>query len=105
MAAADDATLEQDVLGQRSGVAQSSRINALPEHSAPREAPRRRRGPTLLSRLATILFVSSMLALLYAAWQQSDEEYIVPDTGLGYWLGIASVLIVLGGLAYPWRKS
>lgn len=42
---------------------------------------------------------------LLVAWQASREEYLVPDSGAGYWIGIAGALVILSVLVYPWRKK
>jgi hypothetical protein len=42
---------------------------------------------------------------LLVAWQASREEYLVPDSGAGYWIGVAGALVILSVLFYPWRKK
>ena len=47
------------------------------------------------------LLVASVLA---AGWMQRDEEYLTPDSGTGYWLGIYGSLAMLFLLIYSFRK-
>lgn len=49
--------------------------------------------------IAVVVFVA-----LFIGWLQSDEEYLTPDSGLGYWLGIAGSLMMLALLVYSYRK-
>jgi hypothetical protein len=45
-----------------------------------------------------------VLVILFVGWLTSDEEYLVPKSGLGYWLGIAGGLMMLTLLIYSHRK-
>lgn len=45
-----------------------------------------------------------VLIVLIIGWLQSDEEYVVPESGLGYWLGIAGGVAMLALLMYSYRK-
>jgi hypothetical protein len=47
------------------------------------------------------LLVASVLA---AGWMQRDDEYLTPDSGTGYWLGIYGSLAMLFLLIYSFRK-
>ena len=53
----------------------------------------------------TILFSLLVLTLLFAGWQLSDAEYIVPEEGMGYNLGIIGGAMMLLLLLYPLRKT
>ncbi|ARN83856.1 hypothetical protein B1812_20800 [Methylocystis bryophila] len=41
---------------------------------------------------------------LIVGWLQSDEEYLTPKSGLGYWLGIVGGSMMLLLLVYSYRK-
>lgn len=51
-------------------------------------------------------FVAALLvaSVLAAGWMQRDEEYLTPDSGTGYWLGIYGSLAMLLLLIYSFRK-
>ena len=49
--------------------------------------------------VAVVVFVA-----LAWGWTQRDEEYLNPDSGLGYWLGIIGGLMMLALLIYSARK-
>jgi len=53
----------------------------------------------------TILFSLLLLMALFAGWQLSDTEYIVPEEGMGYNLGIIGGVMMLLLLLYPLRKT
>ncbi len=44
------------------------------------------------------------LAILYVGWVLSGERYFIPDSGVGYWLGILGASMMLLLLVYPVRK-
>ncbi|WP_291604058.1 pyridine nucleotide-disulfide oxidoreductase [Bradyrhizobium sp.] len=50
--------------------------------------------------------MTAVMALtgIAAGWLQSGEEYLVPDSGPGYWLGIGGSLAMLSLLIYSFRK-
>src|SRR5262249_32651988 len=50
------------------------------------------------------LFGIGLVAALTFGWMNQDEEYIVPNNGLGYWLGVAGASMMLLLLLYPLRK-
>lgn len=50
------------------------------------------------------LFGIGLAAALTFGWMNRDEEYIIPDNGLGYWLGVVGASIMLLLLLYPLRK-
>lgn len=57
-----------------------------------------------LGRIAAVLFSACVVAALVCGWLNREEELLTPDSGLGYWLGIAGALMMLLLLAYPLRK-
>lgn len=57
-----------------------------------------------LLRLAPIAFGTGLVAALVVGWLTRDEEYLVPESGLGYWLGIVGASLMLLLLLYPLRK-
>jgi hypothetical protein len=57
-----------------------------------------------LSTVASWAFVTILVALLFAGWLTRGEEYVVPDSGAGYWLGVAGATLMLLLLLYPLRK-
>lgn len=50
--------------------------------------------------------ITAVVALtgIAVGWLQSGEEYLVPDSGPGYWLGIIGSLAMLSLLIYSFRK-
>jgi hypothetical protein len=57
------------------------------------------------SSIPTLAFSAAVLATLAWAWNQSDEQVIVPDEGIGYWIGIAGSVMMLILVLYPVRKA
>lgn len=51
----------------------------------------------------TAIAIAVFVALLIG-WLRHDEEYLTPDHGLGYWLGIWGSLMMLSLLIYSLRK-
>jgi hypothetical protein len=49
--------------------------------------------------IAILVFVALLIG-----WLRHDEEYLTPDHGLGYWLGICGSLMMLLLLMYSLRK-
>lgn len=45
-----------------------------------------------------------VLVAIWAAWSVSEREYIIPATGIGYWLGITGASFMLLLMLYPLRK-
>lgn len=45
-----------------------------------------------------------VLGVIAAGWLQRGEEYLVPDSGPGYWLGIGGSVAMLSLLVYSFRK-
>jgi hypothetical protein len=50
------------------------------------------------------MFAVIFVGVLLAGWLSRNEEYLVPDNGTGYWLGIAGASLMLLLLLYPLRK-
>ena len=50
------------------------------------------------------MFGLALVAFIVAGWLNRDEGYVTPETGLGYWLGIAGAGSMLLLLIYPLRK-
>ena len=57
-----------------------------------------------LSCLAPTVFGTGLAAVLAIGWLSRDQEYLVPDNGLGYWFGIVGAGLMLLLLLYPLRK-
>jgi hypothetical protein len=45
-----------------------------------------------------------VIVVVAAGWLERDEEYLTPDTGTGYWLGIYGSMAMLLLLIYSFRK-
>jgi len=52
----------------------------------------------------TILWYGAVLIVLTIGWTVSEQRYVVPETGIGYWLGIVGGVLMLMLLVYPLRK-
>ncbi len=65
-------------------------------HPAPR--PRSHASPL------PVVFATALTAALVTGWLNRDEEYLVPGSGTGYWLGVAGAAMMLLLLLYPLRK-
>lgn len=55
-------------------------------------------------RLVPLVFALSVLTALAVGWSNKDEGHLTPETGIGYWLGIAGATMMLLLLLYPLRK-
>ena len=55
-------------------------------------------------KLAGALFALAVLAALLAGWVHRDDNWITPQDGLGYWLGIVGSVMMVLLLLYPLRK-
>jgi len=55
-------------------------------------------------RLGGVIFALAMLAVLLVAWLHRQDNWISPQTGLGYQLGIIGSVMMLLLLVYPLRK-
>jgi hypothetical protein len=56
------------------------------------------------ARVAPAIFGAALVAALVVGWLSRDQDYLVPDSGLGYWLGITGASLMLLLLLYPLRK-
>ena len=53
----------------------------------------------------TLLWYTSVLLVIFIGWLVSDQRYLVPESGIGYWLGILGGSMMLLLLVYPVRKK
>ena len=51
-----------------------------------------------------MIFGTSLCAVLAIGWFNRDQEYLIPDDGAGYWLGVSGSVLMLLLLLYPLRK-
>jgi len=58
-----------------------------------------------LAKAGAFLFYGSMAFLAYAGWKTRHLEYLTPEGGLGYRLGITGGVILLVLALYPLRKK
>ncbi|MFV1982547.1 MAG: pyridine nucleotide-disulfide oxidoreductase [Thiohalomonadales bacterium] len=57
-------------------------------------------------RNPTVLIVSIIIiSIIFYGWAVSEDSYITPEEGIGYWLGILGGLAMLLLLTYPLRKK
>ena len=63
-----------------------------------------RRPKSLSSSVLPAVFATGLAVVLVAGWVNRDEEYLVPGSGAGYWLGVAGAATMLLLLLYPLRK-
>jgi len=56
------------------------------------------------ARITPAIFGTVLAAALVVGWLNHDQDYLVPDSGLGYWLGITGASLMLLLLLYPLRK-
>jgi hypothetical protein len=71
------------------------------------KAPRtngKARGRSHMTSLTWLAFCSLLGAMLLFGWINRNERHWVPETGPGYWLGIAGAVAMLALLIYPFRK-
>jgi len=57
-----------------------------------------------LSIATPVIFGAVLATILLIGWSTRDEEYLVPDSGAGYWLGIIGASLMMLLLLYPLRK-
>lgn len=57
-----------------------------------------------MAKTIPYLFSCGVAALLILGWLASDEEYLTPKSGIGYWLGICGSSAMLLLLIYSLRK-
>jgi hypothetical protein len=51
-----------------------------------------------------LIFGACLFAFLAIGWFNRDQEYLIPDDGAGYWLGVVGSVLMLLLLLYPLRK-
>jgi hypothetical protein len=54
--------------------------------------------------VASQLFGIAIVAVLWIGWRDRDDSGLTPESGVGYWLGIAGSVLMLLLLLYPLRK-
>lgn len=57
------------------------------------------------AQISMIFFLTTLTIIMIAGWQNRDESYIIAESGLGYWLGVAGASMMLLLLFYPLRKK
>ena len=57
-----------------------------------------------ITRIFPIVTAIMVMTAVVAGWLERDEEYLTPDTGTGYWLGIYGSAAMLLLLVYSFRK-
>lgn len=78
-------------------------IAGLSVSRSPGAAARPRAASSIASKLPSVAAV--LVAFIIATgWLASGEEYLTPESGLGYWLGIAGSTAMLCLLVYSFRK-
>jgi len=59
---------------------------------------------SLVFKTSWTIWYISILLMLAAGWATRDRNYLVAESGIGYWLGIIGGSLMLLLLAYPMRK-
>jgi hypothetical protein len=59
---------------------------------------------TPVTRMIPLIASIAVFVVLFIGWSQREEEYLIPASGLGYWLGILGSLMMLLLLLYSVRK-
>jgi hypothetical protein len=54
--------------------------------------------------LVTVTFSIAIIVILWIGWRNRDDNGLTPESGIGYWLGIAGSSLMLALLIYPLRK-
>jgi hypothetical protein len=54
--------------------------------------------------LVTVTFSIAIIVILWIGWRNRDDNGLTPESGIGYWLGIAGSGLMLALLIYPLRK-
>lgn len=75
------------------------------EKKAVKRDPAEGQGKDLASRALSLVFTLVVVLAVWAGWDASGLEWIVPESGLGYGLGIAGGAMMLMLLLYPLRKK
>ena len=60
--------------------------------------------PNLLLKTTSAIWYVSIMLLLVAGWGSRDRQYLVAESGIGYWFGIIGATMMLLLLVYPLRK-
>jgi len=94
----------RDVQIRRSSFAENERAAGSTARARGRHAQSGGRGRKPLAATAALAFTASLAAALLAGWHYRDEGHLTPDSGTGYWLGIAGASAMLLLLLYPLRK-
>jgi hypothetical protein len=102
MAVSAPAALRERRASSRRALQGSDNDNAPGAGREPRRPARRadRLSPSVLP----VVFATGLVTALVAGWLNRDEEYLVPGSGTGYWLGVAGAAVMLLLLLYPLRK-
>jgi hypothetical protein len=61
-------------------------------------------GTRPLLRIVRTSFGAGIGGVLLIGWLNRDQDYLTPESGIGYWLGIAGASLMLLLLLYPLRK-
>jgi hypothetical protein len=72
----------------------------MPANNARPAAPE----PNRLGNIPALAFGACVAAALLIGWHRSEEGHLTPESGTGYWLGIAGASAILLLLIYPLRK-
>ena len=59
---------------------------------------------SFLLNLTSVVWYSAVALLLAAGWIARDQNYLVAESGIGYWFGIIGGSMMLLIFAYPLRK-
>ncbi|WP_280704333.1 pyridine nucleotide-disulfide oxidoreductase [Bradyrhizobium sp. BR13661] len=57
-----------------------------------------------ITQMLPAITAVAVLGVIVAGWLQRGEEYLVPESGPGYWLGIGGSMAMLSLLVYSLRK-
>jgi hypothetical protein len=72
--------------------------------SSQSEQWRERRGAAGEGAASIVIFVILVATILYLGWTRRNDDFIDPEHGLGYYLGIVGGSLMLALLLYPLRK-
>lgn len=59
---------------------------------------------SFLLNMTSVIWYSAITLLLAAGWAARDQNYLVAESGIGYWFGIIGGVSMLLIFAYPLRK-
>jgi hypothetical protein len=57
-----------------------------------------------IQRMLPLLFAGACIATLLFAWRERNENFVVAESGVGYWLGVVGASMMLVMLLYALRK-